>query len=366
MIFQDVFIIGATGKVGKKLIEQIYQKGDTDWRRHVHPTRIVGVASSTHYLFDPNGLSSDRSREFANRGGDAKKYGSLDELVRLPLERGNDSLVFVDVTAARDIAPFHLKVVEETPYAVITANKNPLTLTDYSTFQRLTRRPLKYDYRCSVMAGAEAVVFLRDLRDVEDRPQLIEGCFSGTLGYLCSQLGQRPFSEVLADAHQLGYTEPHPRDDLNGLDVARKLLILARTAGHSVGLSDIRVEPFIPEEFLAEDDIEAFLHSSKRLDAYFSERASAAAAAGKVLRYVARMEVRDGGAPTMTISLQEVPRNSQLGALQGTLNKIIVVSQTYPSTAPYSIEAPGAGLDVTAQNIRKGLLNIIWERQFRE
>lgn len=368
MTFQDVFIVGATGRVGKTLVEQIIKHGDSDAGKHVHPTRIVGLASSKEYVFSPAGLSNEKCMEFSSRAFSAKPYNSLDELLNLPFDERSEaaSLAFVDVTAAQDIAPFHLKIVEETPYAVVTANKNPLTLPNYETFQRLTRRPWKYDYRCSVMAGAEAVVFLQDLRDVDDRPLLIEGCFSGTLGYICSQLGHRSFSEILAEAHERGYTEPHPRDDLSGLDVARKLLILARTAGHPVELSDINVEPFIPEEFLIENDVNAFLRSAKSRDGHFAERIRTAAAAGNVLRSVAQMDAVDGHAPVLTVSLKEVPSNSQLGTLQGTLNKVMVVSQNYPISAPYSVEAPGAGLDITAQNIRRGLLHLLGERQFRQ
>ncbi|MBI2550388.1 hypothetical protein HYV83_04380 [Candidatus Woesearchaeota archaeon] len=364
MNFQDVFIVGATGRVGRKLIEQLIQNCDTDPGKHTHPTRIVGLASSKHYLFNSEGLSSEQVRQFSSKKGAGNEYNSLDELINVSYERNVlHPFVFIDVTAVQDIAGFHLKLVEQTPHKVVTANKNPLALSDYGVFRRLTKSPLKYDYRCSVMAGAEAVVFLRDLRDVNDRPQLIQGCLSGTLGYICSQLEDRPFSEILAEAHQKGYTEPHPRDDLNGLDVARKLLILARTAGYNVSLSDVKVKPFIPEEFLGEDDVAAFLNSARQLDEHFANLTTAAAKSGNVLRYVAKMDAREG---VLTVSLQEVSRNSQLGTLQGTLNKLMVVSRTYPMSAPYSIEAPGAGLEVTAQNIRRGLLALLPERQFKE
>ncbi len=365
MNFQDVFIIGATGNVGRKLVEQIVQNGDTSQERHVHPTRIIGLASSTHYLFDSEGLSRGKSLAFADKKGPTSKYDSLDKLIELSNgRRGSDPLVFVDVTDAKDIANFHLKIIEQTPHAVVTANKNPLTLSDYGTFKSLTRQPFRYDYRCSVMAGAEAIVALRDLRDVGDPPLILEGCFSGTLGYISSQLGKRLFSEILAEAKQLGYTEPHPRDDLNGHDVARKLLILARTAGFAVELKDVNVEPFIPKEFLNGSEVETFMKSSKQFDGYFAELAKAAAGKGNVLRYVAKMDARDGR-PLMTVSLQEVEVNSPLGALQGTLNKIVIVSRKYTSDSPKSIEAPGAGLDLTAQNVRIGICNVLPERQFK-
>lgn len=366
MIFQNVFIIGATGSVGKKLVEQIVHKGDTSPERHVHPTRIVGLASTTQYVFDSEGLSDGKSLAFANKKGSASSYDSPDQLIKISNGRnGPDHLVFVDVTSAKDITAFHLKIIEETPHAVVTANKNPLTFPDYATFKRLTRQPFRYDYSCSVMAGAEAIVALRNLRDVGDPPMILEGCFSGTLGYISSQLEKRPFSEILAEAKRLEYTEPHPRDDLSGLDVARKLLILARTAGFAVDLKDVNVKPFIPTEFLNGSDVEAFMESSKKLDGYFDKLAHNAASKGNVLRYVARMDARDGR-PAMTVSLQEVKANSQLGALKLNQNKIVIVSNQYPANSPKSIEAPGSGPDLTAQNVRIGICNVLPERQFKQ
>ncbi|MEI6732028.1 MAG: bifunctional aspartate kinase/homoserine dehydrogenase I, partial [archaeon] len=217
-----------------------------------------------------------------------------------------------------------------------------------------------YGYRCSVMAGAEAVDKMKDLRDAGDLPYKIEGCFSGTLGYICSALEAGvPFSKIVEQARKLGYTEPHPREDLSGEDVARKILILARTAGYRIEYSDIKRKPFIPNKFLDEKDANVFMKNLKELDEYFVNEVRDARKEGKVLRYVARFEMKD--CPIIRVGLERVLRESPLGMLSGAANKIIIHTKDYGRT-PSIIEAPGAGLDITARNIRVDLAHQVENR----
>ena len=366
-MIQDVFIIGATGKVGRTLVKQIFERGDTDSRRHVNPTRIVGLASSTHTIYSSSGISKKEAYSFANRGnGDANKYGSLFDLLEMAKSGFRDrksTFVFVDVTALNEsMTQFHLHVIENTPYGIVTANKNPIALSDYSVFQRLTHDTKRYGYRCSVMAGAQAVPFIQDLRDVNDELKGLQGCFSGTLGYIATELEKGiPFSSVLREAVKRGYTEPHPKDDLSGLDVARKLIVLARTAGFPIGLNGVKLEPFISSEYLAEDDVDAFIDSSRQLDEHFKSRMSNARNRGNTLRYVASLEVLNGDLGAR-VSLVEVPKISPLGNLKSTLNALIVTTKVHPIEKPYILQSQGAGLDVTAQNIRADLLQLLPSR----
>lgn len=368
-MLQDVFIIGATGKVGRELVNQIIERGDIDSGRHLNPTRIVGLASSKNFIYSPSGLSLQQSRDFTeNHAANAIQYSSLMEILGIAnneLKNNATTLVFVDVTPLNEpMRDFHLKVIRETQYGIVTANKNPIALSDYKTFQILTQDVKRYGYRCSVMAGAHAVPFLQELRDVNDPVLLVEGCFSGTLGYITSELEKGiNFSEILRKAHANGYTEPHPRDDLSGLDVARKLIVLARTAGYSVDLKDIKLSPFIPHDFLKEDDVNKFMDKIKALDKEFSARMSNAMRNGKTLRYIAKMDARKG--IKLTVSLEEVQKQSHFGILEGTLNKLVVVTNVHPEDKPYSLQSQGAGLNVTAQNIRGDLLYLLPERKNR-
>ena len=371
-MIQDVFIIGATGRVGSSLVRQIIEKGDMSCDRHANPTRIVGLASRDHFMYSSRGISSEKASAFSNRNfNNAQKYWDIYEILNAANGWGTkeSSLVFIDATAANEpLSRFHLEVIKNTSHGIVTANKNPITLFPYDAFRQLTKKPRKYGYRCSVMAGAEAVPFLQDLKDLNDRLYAIEGCFSGTLGYITSELEKDlPLSDIIREAHVLGYTEPHPRDDLLGMDVAKKLCILARTAGYNVNLDDIKVMPFVSKEFLMEDDADKFLGALKdvkyinAMDANAADRMNDAKKRGNTLRYVARMDAREEK-PELEVSLQEVPKDSNLGHIPIGKNKIVITSEAYPNG--YSIESIGAGLDVTARNIRRDLLTLLPERSF--
>jgi len=332
-MIQDVFIIGATGKVGKTLVSQIFEKGDTDKRKHKNPTRIIGLASSKSFIHSKHGLSEDICKSFSKKESEGSSYGSPDDLLGIQFD---DNVVFVDATANREeMKDFHLKVIEETPHGIVTANKNPIAHCDMDTFNKLIRNVGRYGFRCSVMAGAEAVNKVRDLKDLGDEVLSIEGCFSGTLGYISTELEKgREFNEIVEEARKLGYTEPNPQDDLSGEDVARKILILGRTAGFKLNYDDINLSPFVP----------------------FNVRE------GNVLRYVASINNRKHGEISVNVGLKEVPKDSSLGSLKGTSNKIIIITETYGPDSPYIVEAPGAGLEITAQNIRRDLLEQLKER----
>lgn len=364
-MIQDVFIIGATGKVGRTLVKQIFEKGDTDAKLHANPTRIVGLASSRKVMHSQNGISRNDAINFSERTHkNSCNYKHLNELIDIIKYRKQENqLVFIDVTPINEpMTDFHLHVMEKTPYSIVTANKNPIALSPYSVFKRLTHDVKRYGYRCSVMAGAHAVPLLQELRDVNDKPLLLQGCFSGTLGFITSELEKdRKFSEILKDAYARGYTEPHPRDDLNGLDVARKLIVLARTAGFDLEISDIKLESFIAAKFLVENDVKKFMESIGSLDEDFHARMSNALQNGNTLRYVASMDTRKS--ITLKVSLQEVPKQSHFGILEGTLNKLVVVTKTHPENKPYQLISQGAGLEVTAQNIRGDLLYLLPERK---
>lgn len=361
---QKLVILGSTGKVGKTLVRQIYDKQDVDPVKHANPTQIVGMASSKNFIFNPDGIEKQEAELFVNKKHPkAKKHKNCSEILKSA--KGNENLVFVDVTAVKEewMKNLHLKIIEETDFSVVTANKNPLALFDYDTFRRLTRYVYRYGYSCSVMAGAGAIPFTRDLPDLGDGIKRLEGCFSGTLGYICSELEVgKKFSEILRAAMCNGYTEPDPRDDLNGLDVARKLVVLARTARHKIGIEDVKVEPFIPKKYLKNEPVDEFLKSIPEIDDYFKKLVADAKSNGKVLRYVAELSV--SSEVSMSVGLKAVKDDSAIGSLRGTANKLVLVTGDYPDE--YEIRAPGAGLVVTARNIRRDLLYLIQEREIKE
>jgi aspartokinase/homoserine dehydrogenase 1 len=290
-----------------------------------------------------------------------REYDNLAELLKLIEDEGmSGEIVFVDVTSGKDdLRDFHLKVINDSDESIVTANKNPLSIYPTDVFIALTRPRERYGFRCTVMAGANTVSNLLDYYDTSEMINKIEACFSGTLGYLCAELekGERSFSEILGDAKSMGYTEPHPRDDLNGLDVARKLIICARTFGHEVEMSDIELEGFISESFLKIEDVDEFMQSVKDADQEMKDEFASAKGKGKTLRYVANFNLNKNGDSIFKVGLREVLPGSPLGNLKGSSNKVIVETEIFNGDKKYIIESPGAGPDVTAWGLRRELLS---------
>ncbi len=364
---QDLFIIGATGNVGRELIRQVNAK-DIDPTVHSNPSRIVGVASSKLYLYDPQGLG-ERAAQFANRQIDAPTYVALPQVLGNVSTGKHENLIFVDVTAGgQPVSQFHSFVMENFPYSIVTANKKPLADGTVDEFEALVRNVPRYGYRSSVMAGADVVTKLRNLRDLRDPITSIEGCFSGTLGYLSTALQNgEAFSSALAYAREQGYTEPNPMDDLGGTDVARKLVILARTSGIPLSLDDIALKPFIPAEYVNAEYWDSpsqhtFALNERGADKYFQDKMVRANAQGNTLRYVARI-AQEGGNFVATCQLDEVdPNISPLATLKGTANMVSIVSEIYGPQSPYVVRSPGAGREVTAANVRNDVIDLLRNR----
>ncbi len=345
---KSVFIIGATGMIGSELTSQIVHI-DED-------TRIVGVASSTDYLFSRRGIDGDTALGFSQRKVQGKPYGSLENLLDVAAN-GSGHITFVDATGEnRPMTDFQLAVIQHTPNNIVTPNKCPVALSAYPEFVDLTIDPSRYGYRCSVMAGSDAVPRIRDRRRIRSPTPMIMGCFSGTLGYTTTSMEEEiPFSIAMASAYKLGYTEHDPRVDGGGVDVGKKVVVLARTAGYDVGMEDVNITSYVPEEYLTKpqsvDDFMASLHS---LDSYFREMFEKAKRNGVKLRYVGMMDAT-GEKPKLEVSLREVPLDDPLAQLKGRLNMVVLRSGPNDDS-PYSICAAGAGPCTTAENIRTDLL----------
>ena len=194
---------------------------------------------------------------------------------------------------------------------------------------------------------------LRDLLDTGDELLAVEGILSGTLAWLFNRYdGSVPFSALVHEAHALGYTEPDPRDDLSGTDVARKLVILAREAGSGLELGDVAVESLVPPS-LRDSSAEDFMRRLSEFDAAIAERHARAHAGGCVLRYVARLD-RDGRA---SVGLAELPREHAFAHLRLTDNIVQFTTRRYRDN-PLVVQGPGAGPEVTAAGVFADLLRV--------
>ncbi|NCC36639.1 MAG: homoserine dehydrogenase, partial [Chloroflexia bacterium] len=226
---------------------------------------------------------------------------------------------------------------------VVLANKLPLS-AGLAQFQALMADAATR-YEATVGAGLPIIATLQALLDSGDTVTRIEAAMSGTLGYLCSQLETgEALSTALRAAHALGYTEPDPRDDLSGADVARKALILARTCGLPWSINDIPAEPWFPPAMagLSRDE---FLARAEELDAPFASRVAEARAVGGALRYVAT--VTPQGA---SVGLRIVPAEHPLASLRGADNLFSFTTTRY-AERPLVVRGPGAGQSLTAAGV---------------
>ncbi len=375
---QKIIILGGTGNVGRELLSQISQYDSYHLKKHHNPTNVIALANSKGFLFERTGLEIQKT--FRNNEGVGKDKATFNDyimgldnfvchktmpdllkglLAAIEDEGLAGNIVFVDATPGKDdLTDFHLKIINETEECLITANKNPLSLSPYETFKMLTNYRGRYGYRCTVMAGANTVNNLLDYYDTTEIVTKIEACFSGTLGYLCGELenGEKTFSQILKEAMELGYTEPHPRDDLNGIDVARKLTICARSGGYDVNLEDIEIEPFIDKKYFDIENVNDFMKEVKGADQKLLENFSGAKSNGNTIKYTASFSLNKNGKPAMKVGFQEVSPQSALGALRGSSNKVIIETDIFKGDKKYVIESPGAGTDVTAWGLRRDLL----------
>jgi aspartokinase/homoserine dehydrogenase 1 len=225
----------------------------------------------------------------------------------------------------------------------------------YTELKRLTRASnTHFLYEATVGAGLPVIQTLKDLVATGDEIQSISGIFSGTLAYLFNLFdGTRPFSEIVREAKARGYTEPDPRDDLSGMDVARKAVILAREAGLELELGDLEVESLAPAA-LAEASVEEFLERLADFDAPMAERLERARREGQVLRYVAEVDVR---AARARVHLQGFAPSHPFASISLTDNIVQFVTGRYCDN-PLIVRGPGAGPDVTAAGIFADLLRL--------
>jgi aspartokinase/homoserine dehydrogenase 1 len=335
------------GTVGGTLVDQVAARRAGVRDRLGVDLVYTGIAGRAAAAFAPGGLDLSRWREAVAGGSGAAAGRGTDgatarALVGEAARRVPGPKILIDATAEEGMQALYLEAFAA-GFHVVACNKKPLAgpLAAYRALREAARAAGRFFlYEVTVGAGLPVIGTLQDLLDSGDRLVSIEGCFSGTLNSLCAGLdrGGR-FSEVLAEAKRLGYTEPDPREDLAGLDVARKALILAREAGLWIEPSEVRLEPFLP--VAAGGDAAAFLASSSRHDEGMRRRWEDAAGRGARPRYVAEVSTGCGA------SLREVPADSPLGRLAGPENIFAFRTERY-SGQPLVVAGPGAGPAVTA------------------
>ncbi|MFW5703218.1 MAG: homoserine dehydrogenase [Patescibacteria group bacterium] len=332
------------GTVGKELISIIYSHIPYIRDRYGIDLRYVGSFRSKSGIFDPSGLNKEQLDAFNEFSVSIEISSVLDSVVGIP--------VLIDTTAS-DNTVTSMKQVLERGGIVIMANKKPLS-NEYQLFESLVHSyPGRVYYETTVGAGLPIIAPLRNMLESGDTILSIEGCFSGTLGYVCSEMETgTPYGKAVAKAKELGFTEPDPRDDLSGTDVARKALILARMIGMQNEMIDISIEPFY-DTSLATEPLENFLIKMPDSGQHFDHAMEQALQQGKTLRYAAT--IREG---TITVGLRSLDSQSPIGSLSGPDNIVILRTERY-NEHPLVVQGPGAGPVVTAAGLFGDLLTII-------
>ena len=337
-------VLLGTGVVGGALLRLLA----TPFAENV---RLVGVANSTRQFADADGFAA----EIASSLLSAAERGRDDAALLTTLDRsGATRRVIIDATASRETAAKHAEWLAA-GYDVVTANKDAAagSATLWRSLRKATLRGGKYGDAATVGAGLPVLATLRRLRACGDALVAIDGVFSGSLSWLFNHYdGRRPFSALLREARAWGYTEPDPRLDLCGVDVVRKLVILARAAGHAIDCDDVVAEDLVPAP-LRGVDVQTFLSRAEELDAVIEHRRAAAAADGRVLRHLAALD-EAGGA---RVGLVAVPADHPAARLSGTDNLFALTTQRYRAR-PLVIQGPGAGAEVTAQALLGDLLSL--------
>lgn len=354
-----VFLFGC-GNVGRTLLKQIHDNRKLLAQSLQVNLKVLGVTNSRTWKFSHDGLTSQELQSLGtgtplDHLGDCSPKPSSEEIIEHLTGTYRSDIVLVDATAA-ELAPAHILALRR-GFHVVTANKKPLTsrLSDYADIQRLRRQKgLNYQYEATFGAGLPLLSTLQDLINTGDKVIRVQGCLSGTLGFICSKLDEgRPLSQAVAEAIRLGYTEPDPREDLSGADVARKSLIISRELGIFSEPKETRLKPMISKKFFRYRSVDDFLANLWHADASMNDLVRQARKEKKVLRYI--VDIRPGEG--CEVGLKMVTSDSPIGSLRGPDNILVFQTQRYYEH-PLVIQGPGAGASVTAAGVLGDLLKI--------
>lgn len=345
----NLFICGV-GTVGNKLIEQIQSQYEELKLNRRLKLNVVGIASSTHAIFNRDGIDLDNYHEQLKNSDESDTAHLRDEVIGMNIFNS----VFVDCTASKEVAALYQEFLEHN-ISVIAANKIAAS-SDYGSYVRLKKtalaRGVKFRFETNVGAGLPIIGTINDLCNSGDRILKIEAVLSGTLNFIFNEISADvPFSETVRRAKEQGYSEPDPRIDLSGTDVVRKLVILTREAGYKVEIDDVEKHLFIPEA-LFNGTLDDFWKNLPQLDDGFEQRRKQLEAEGKRWRFVAKMDMGH-----TSVSLQEVEKGHPFYNLEGSNNIVMLTTERYKEY-PMLIQGYGAGASVTAAGVFANIMSI--------
>jgi aspartokinase/homoserine dehydrogenase 1 len=348
----DVILLGC-GNVGGELLDQFQRQAESLIEHHID-LRVRAIANSKRLLLADDVIDLSCWREDLENNG---VPWVLDDVIEIRQKLGLLSPTIVDCSSNGELALEYVRLLDN-GFNIVAANKKANT-SGYDYYLGIrdaaARNLRKFLYETNVAAGLPFIDTLQGLMRSGDTLRTFEGILSGSLSMIFGLLQDGiPLSQAVGKAIELGYTEPDPRDDLSGMDVARKLLIIAREVGLQLELDDIDVEPVVPMDVVGQVDRLDLIGALQRLDEVFSERITRATAEDKVLRYVARLD--DG---KCSVSIEAVPGNKPLGAIRDGENALVIHTRYY-QPIPMVLRGYGAGAAVTAAGVFGDLLRTVW------
>jgi aspartokinase/homoserine dehydrogenase 1 len=347
----NVFLVG-TGLIGKSLLSMIDKQFQQLASQNHLEINVAGVANSKKMVFDVNGISLSAAIDQMNHSGETM---SMNDFFGNMISLNLSNSIFVDCTSSEEVAEYYASILSSN-ISIVTPNKkaNSGALSRYQKLKSISlKRGVKFLYETNVGAGLPVINTMNDLLLSGDRVIRIEAVLSGTLNFIFSSFAEgKQFSEVVKEAKEKGYTEPDPRDDLNGMDVARKVLILSREAGLPLELDDIQVEDLVPKNCQGDLSIDDFFQKLALHDDDFETMRKEAASKNEKLRYMAVLE--NG---KTTIGLGSVAEQHPFYSLKGSDNIILLTTERYHDR-PMVIRGPGAGAEVTAAGVFADIIRI--------
>ena len=346
----NLFVMGV-GNVGSKLLRQLGQQHAYLKDQLSLNIRVIGISNSRTMIFDEEGLALDSWDQKLSVGQKA----NATEFFEKTLDFNFRNSIFVDNTASEDVASTYEKYLRNS-IAVVTCNKIACSssLSQYQSLKDVSREyNAPFLFETNVGAGLPIIDTLKHLIASGDKVNKIQAVLSGSLNFIFNNFNsENSFSDIVKRAQSEGYTEPDPKIDLSGIDVMRKILILARESGYLINIDDIENNSFLPAESLSTKNNDDFYSSLEKNESEFQKLYADASASGAKLKYVAQFN--NGKA---SVGLQHIPKDHDFYKLEGSDNIVLFYTDRYQEQ-PLVVKGAGAGAEVTASGIFADIIRI--------